>query len=413
MTYRIAGIHAAMSDGGETAVVATDDAAVRTAFAERVVDAERWFLARGTPHLIEDYSATADVFTRAAPALTLLFLATVAGAGNRDWSAATNVLAVVIGFAVLLGVWAIANHIRNRPLLQRPDSVGAAELTVFVVGPTLLQLLSGQVQAALVTFAALVGVLATVYLVTSYGLVPMSRWALGKTVRELRAVSGLVARALPLLLLIQIVLFINTEMWQVAAGFTGPFLAAVVAVFFAIGTTFLVTRLPAEISALNTFADEGEVAVLCDGTPLAGAVEDDAEEVPPLTRRQSGNVLLVALFSQGIQVVVVAVVVALFFVLFGLLVITPEVVESWLGNEGDVLVDVDVWGQRVVLTAELLKLSAFLASFSGLYFSVVLVTDDTYRREFFDAVLAELRQTLAVRAAYLSLRRRALAAPSP
>ena len=71
--------------------------------------------------------------------------------------------------------------------------------------------------------------LGTIYLVASYGLIPLTRWALGKTARELGAVAGLLGRALPLLLLIQIVLFINTEMWQVAGAFDERLLGAVVA----------------------------------------------------------------------------------------------------------------------------------------------------------------------------------------
>lgn len=35
---------------------------------------ERWFVRQGLPHAIEDYSATGDVFTRAAPFLSLVFL---------------------------------------------------------------------------------------------------------------------------------------------------------------------------------------------------------------------------------------------------------------------------------------------------------------------------------------------------
>ena len=35
-----------------------------TASADQLQAIERWFMARGTPHLIEDYSATTDVFTR-------------------------------------------------------------------------------------------------------------------------------------------------------------------------------------------------------------------------------------------------------------------------------------------------------------------------------------------------------------
>ena len=53
---------------------------------------------------------------------------------------------------------------------------------------------------------------------------------------------------------------------------------------------------------------------------------------------------------------------------------------------------------------ELLKVSVFLAAFSGLYFTVVLVTDATYREEFFDEILAELRQSFAVRSVYLRAR---------
>ena len=41
----------------------------------------------------------------------------------------------------------------------------------------------------------------------------------------------------------------------------------------------------------------------------------------------------------------------------------------------------------------------FLAAFSGLYFAVFAVTDETYRREFFTEVLGELEQALRVRVA--------------
>jgi hypothetical protein len=372
-----------------------------------VAETERWFLARGTPHLIEDYSATTDVFTRAAPVLTFLFLVSVAGTGQVDWRWWQNALAVIAGSAVLLGTWALVNRARGRPALQRPDTIGPVELTVFVAAPALLQLIGGQARAALVTAVLLALLLGLVYVVTSYALLPMTRWALAKTVHELRAVVALLARALPLLLLIQIVLFINTEMWQVAAGFSGELLAVVVALFAAVGTVFLFARLPGEIDRASSFADAAEVHVLCRDTPVrdvAPEVVDGAVAAQPLSRRQRGNVLLVALFSQGLQVLVVGTVLGLFFVLFGVLAVTPAVVESWLGHPGDALVEWEVAGNPLVVTTELLKLSGFLAAFGALYFSVTLVTDTTYREEFFEEVLAELRQTFAVRAVYLGLR---------
>ena len=122
------------------------------------------------------------------------------------------------------------------------------------------------------------------------------------------------------------------------------------------------------------------------------------------SRRQRLNVSLVALFSQGLQITLVSILVWCFFVGFGVLTITPEVRESWLGHPGDDLFTVGVLDHDLVVTAELLKLSGFLAAFSGLYFTVVLVTDETYRSEFRKEILDELRQTFAVRLVYLRVR---------
>jgi len=62
----------------------------------------------------------------------------------------------------------------------------------------------------------------------------------------------------------------------------------------------------------------------------------------------------------------------------------------------------------VVLTSELLQVAGFLTAFSGFYFTVYVLTDATYRKEFLDEVLVELRQAFAVRAVYLAAR-----APAP
>jgi hypothetical protein len=69
--------------------------------------------------------------------------------------------------------------------------------------------------------------------------------------------------------------------------------------------------------------------------------------------------------------------------------------------ELDVLWRVGFGGRDLVLTRQLLQVAGFLATFTGFYFTVYVVTDETYRREFRDDVIAELREALAVRAAYL------------
>jgi len=374
---------------------------------EQLYEVERWFAARGTPHLMEGYSATEDVLTRMVPLLTLVAVAEAATALDTDSAWWQNLLVGAGGIAILLAAWVVANLARDRPALSRPSRVGAVEVITFVVAPALATyLLEADLGPALAIAGLNLGLLGSVYLVTSYGLVPLTRWALVKTARELGAVVGLIGRALPLLLLIQIVLFINTEMWQVADGFDGRFLAAAIVMFALIGITFLLTRLPRELDRLAVFASPDHLGECIAGTPAVGLVDVESCSLRPadLSRRQRGNVLLVALVSQGVQVVLVTLILGAFFVAFGLLTITPVVIESWIGHPADELFRFGLLGRDIRVTAELLKISAFLASFSGLYFTVVLVTDSTYREEFFDEILAELRQTFAVRAVYLCAR---------
>jgi hypothetical protein len=66
-----------------------------------------WFIRRGVPHFIEDYSATRDVFTRALPALSLVFVFEMFGALNFYWPLLANLLALPVAFAALIGAWTL------------------------------------------------------------------------------------------------------------------------------------------------------------------------------------------------------------------------------------------------------------------------------------------------------------------
>jgi hypothetical protein len=169
---------------------------------QAISETERWFLKRGLPHFINDYSPTRDVLTRAVPLLTLIFLVEVANAPKRDFPIWLNVAAVAVGFAILLGAWMLANRIRGRPPLARPDSVGVLEVAVFVLAPPAIPLVfGGQWRSALATAVGNLLLLAVIFLGTSYGVVPLTRWAGARTVREIEQVMSLLVRALPLLIL--------------------------------------------------------------------------------------------------------------------------------------------------------------------------------------------------------------------
>ena len=369
-----------------------------------VARTETWFVSRGIPHFIDRYSASQDVFTRAAPALALVALIEVAGAPNFEWAWWVNVLAVAGGAALLLGAWVAHNLLRGRAPLERPRRVDAPVLAVFVLAPALLPVVfGGQLRAAAVTALGNLVLLGVIYLGTSYGVVPMSRWAAGRLGTQLGAVAGLLVRALPLLLLFVTFLFINAEVWQVASSLDGPYLALTAGLFFAVGTVFLLSRIPRETQDLAHPASTDELGVLVRGTPVEDVdVPPGRLEVPPLSRRQWGNVGLVMLVAQGVQVLLVAVVLGLFFVVLGLLAVTPATIESWTGSAPEELLTFSLFGRDLLLTRELLQVAAFLAAFAGLYFTVYVVTDATYREEFFDEVVGEVRQAFAVRAIYLA-----------
>ena len=97
----------------------------------------------GLPLLIEDYSASQDVFTRAVPLLGFVFLLELLGAIDLSWSVWANVLAALGGLAVLLAAVAGANAARGRRLLAVPDSIGRVELALFVLVPAVLPLVFG------------------------------------------------------------------------------------------------------------------------------------------------------------------------------------------------------------------------------------------------------------------------------
>ena len=392
-----------------------------------VQELEQWFLDRGAPNLIEGFQQRVDLQRRSRPfLLAAIVIEVVVGVADLDTAWWQNGLALAVAFAVLSAIRLArpAGRLARGELaaiVQRARAAVVSEPVAFVVLPPLLTAtVGGQPLQGLEFAVANVLLLVGVYAAAGFGLVPVIRWAAGKAALQLGSAARLLARALPLLLLIQIVLFINTEMWQVADGFDGLALGVVVAMFMATGGVFLVTRLPGELDELATFTDGDAVRAFVVGTPAEGLVAEEYVDEPQelsanaLTRPQRLNVSLVALFTQGMQITLVTMLVGAFFIVFGLLTITPEIMDSWLGHTGDELFSLGVLGHDLRCTAELLKISGFLAAFSGLYFTVVLVTDETYRKEFRAELLDELRQTFAVRLVYLRLLEQSVTrAPAP
>lgn len=351
---------------------------------QRVAELERGFRHAGLPLFIEGYSASTDVFNRVVPLLGLIFLGEMLGALNLEWSALANIAAALAGLTILVIAVALINRRGGRPSLAVPERVGKTELAAFVLLPALLPLIfGGQWRSALVTAAVNVALLALIYGVVGYGLLWIVRWVLGRLAGQLRSSLGLIAKALPLLLIFALLSFMTQEAWQIFPGAATPNFFVIVGLFVVLGTLFLAVRIPAE----------------------ARRVEHEAgDEAPALDRRQRLNVGLVMFVSQALQVLIVSVALGAFFVAFGLLAINDDVRIGWLGTAGDVLVQFDLLGERLELTSELLRVAGGLAAFSGFYFAIAIFTDSTYRDEFLDEITSEMRETFRARAEYCRLR---------
>jgi hypothetical protein len=350
-----------------------------------------------------------------------------------NWSLRRNLVAAAVTLAVLIAGIAVANILRGQPALSIPRAVGPGELALFVIGPSLPALLLGQPGDALQSMLTGVGVLLIIYVVTSYGLIPMTRWAFGQLGEQIAELGRLVVKALPLLLLFVTFLFVNTEVWQVAGNLDGLAYWLVLGLFFAIGASFVLSRVPVEVAEINHFADWDDAAALARqvGAPVtpgrtsteaprrqrgpdgAGShliagrgATSESDVSPPLSRRAWVNIVLVMLVSQAIQIMLVGVAVGTFLVVFGVLAINRPIVESWTGGVAHELWEPTLGGRHLLLSEELLRVGGFLAAFTALYFTVYLVNDPTYRAQFRDDVVAEVRGALAARACYLRTIRR-------
>jgi hypothetical protein len=344
---------------------------------------EQRFRRAGLPLFIEDFSPTHDIFTRATPLLVLVFLAEMLGATSLDWHWWQNLLAALGGLIALVAGFGLLNRLRGRPFWSLPTRFGIPELAVFVLLPALLPVVTQEQVRQFFGIAAgnllLVGL---VYAVVGYGLVGTTLWGLRRLAGELANSVASLVRALPLLLIFSLVLFITADTWQVFAGMPVAFLALLAAGFAVLSNLFLMLRLPRELEAIEREVSSG----------------------PPLRRVQRMNLSLSLVIRQWMQVLVVSTGVGLFFVAFGMLAISDHIYQQWGIDHGSWSHTVLVLEHPVVISSSLVKVAVGIATFTGLYYSIALLTDATYRADFLESLTTELRELFSARTEYVQLR---------
>ncbi|MSZ76573.1 MAG: hypothetical protein F2667_05635 [Actinobacteria bacterium] len=319
-----------------------------------VLAAEAWFLHHGLPYFVDDVRADVEAKLSRARVVSVLGVGTLLGA--------------------LVGT--------GTGLVTSPS-------TGFAVGASVLVLWLGTYALRALQASVIAG------------------WALRRAFGSLGLLLPLATRALPMLLLFITFLFINTEVWQVASALHGGVLWSAILFFAAAAIGFLVPRLAQELDEFDDQIHTDDLLAAAEGTPLEAAARElvadgdvDLPEEAQVGGLQMVNLLIVLVVAQVVQVVLLAVAVFGFFIVFGAVAIDPAVVESWIG-------DAPTYppGPHLV-SVQLIRVATFLAGFSGLYFTVTAITDDTYRREFFTVIMKELQRAVGARVVYRELRRR-------
>jgi len=377
---------------------------------------ERWFVRRGLPHLIDDYSATEDVLTRTAPFLTIVVFAELFLAFGDRWNGWSQLVAFIAGVGAMVAALALVNRFRGRRPLQLPNSVGLVELILYLglpLVPTAIGSESSVGDNLVTILVSNLVILGLAYVVTSWGLFPMMRWSLGQVTRQIGDVATLAMKSLPILLVFSAFIFLNAEMWQVANDFTLAYFGLVSVLITGIGAAFVVFSVRRITVDLARFDDWADVRGRCVDTPVEGLVPGDDEKppgAPALGHRAEFNVGMLLFVAQAIQIALVAVVITAFYVVFGLLTVREGTLVQWttateLTRSADWALYWNVLGGELVFTRQLILVSAFIGMMSGLQFAVQVVTDEAYRAEFAEDMTAEVREALAVRTVYLTLER--------
>ncbi|MCY4727612.1 hypothetical protein NYO98_15090 [Nocardioides sp. STR2] len=317
---------------------------------------EAWFLAHGLPYFVAEERAAArdGLRARRLVSLAVVLLLMAAGVGLLAWATETPYEAgpaVWLSVAGLALLWYAATALHARPILG---------------------------------------------------------FALSRTLGSVRFLVPMASRALPLLLVFVTFLFVNAEAWQMTTNLPFGLLWLTVLLMFGLAVLFLLVRLPEEVDRVDDKVDDDFVVRACAGTPLEQASREvaadplvDPQEHAQVSGFERWNLILVLLVIQSVQVLLLSVTVFVFFMLFGSLVMETETQLAWTGA--------DTVGQAPLLSnvsLSLVKVSLFLASFSGFYFTVSAVTDETYRRQFFSVVESQLERAVGMRAVYLVTRER-------
>lgn len=368
--------------------------------------AEHWFLAHGLPTVVRRRALVRRVWSRSAPALAAfaviavnsILVVSLTGAHTVDIAGRPTVsekfvlalLVLVLPVAALVG-WLVS---RIGPWPRRRIAA-AVSVAVIVMGGIFGGPTSGAI-ANLLWFGVVVG---AILAMTVTGVGSILGWAARDTATNLALISGMFVRALPVVLLTFLVFF-NTYVWLMAAIVSRARLWLALAFLFLIAAAFLVSS---TLERVRPILDDPD-PLPTDQQRLAGTPFEHMPDEPrtkELSHPERANVVFVVASSQVGQVLTIALATGAIFFVLGLIVVSPELLDSWTRGAGST--DGHFLGMILPVPNALIQTTMMLTAITFMYLSAKAVTDKEYRAQFIDPLLDEVRLTLVARDRYHSL----------
>lgn len=365
--------------------------------------ADRWFLSRGLPAVVHKSSLVRRLWSRSAPALAGLALiaansvliVAISGRHTIDIAGRPDLReSFVLGLLVLaLPVAALAGWLVSR--IESPGRRAAAATTalaIIVAGA----LFGGPSQRPVANVLIFGTAVLAILLLTATGVGSILGWVADMTVSNLAATAGMFVRALPVVLLTFLVFF-NTYVWLMTSLISRGRLWLGMGFLFLVAGSFLVTTTLDKVRPLlagTGIGAEGDPALAA--TPFDGVA--DPAESDPLSVGERANTVFVVAASQLVHVLTVAAMTGGVFFVLGMILVSPPVLDAWTRGNGRP--DGELLGMTLPIPDALIQTTMLLSAITFMYLAAKVVTDTTYRSQFLDPMLADLRTTLIARNRY-------------
>jgi MFS family permease len=300
----------------------------------------------------------------------------------------TSEFVVLVIVALALPLMALVGWLVSRSR-RRKIRAGVATLSVSVVA------CAGVAVAGVSQLSQDAIVVAAVLILTGSGVGSVVGWAIRMMLSHLATAGALAVRALPVVLLTALVFF-NTYVWLMAATISGNRLGLAMAFLVSIAAAFVTSATRERVRPMlqSATVPREEPEKLAD-TPFV--TMPDACDCAPLKKTERLNVVFVLAASQMAQILAVAVVTTAIYLILGLIVLSPELLNEWTHTYKS---SATVLGFTLPVPDSLIHMTLFLGALTFMYISARAASDAEYRSTFLDPLIDDLRITLVARNRY-------------